>query len=378
MILFQAWAASAAAALAIIGCAAVLAATWATARFAGAMRMAVPPVTAEPVTVLKPLHGAEPNLTANIATFRDQGWAAPIQIVAGVARPDDGAVPGARAVGDTLDLVIDGRIHGANAKVGNLINMMPAVRHDLIVLSDSDMVAAPDYLQRIAVALAEPGVGAVTCAYSGRGDGGFWSRFGAGMLSYHFLPSVLLSLPLGAGNVCMGSTIAMRREVLDAIGGFERFADTLADDHAIGVAVRALGLKVVVPPMLVTHASIETSFIALARHELRWMATVRDLNPAGHIGSTVLHALPLALIACALAPGGVTDAILISALGVRMLSAVTVNRMVGRRTMPYWQLPLRDLMTFAMHVASLFVRSVEWRGARLTMRDEGKIEARGA
>jgi len=378
MILFQAWAASAAAALAIIGCAAVLAATWATARFAGAMRMAVPPVTAEPVTVLKPLHDAEPNLTANIATFRDQDWAAPIQIVAGVARPDDGAVPGARAVGDTLDLVIDGRIHGANAKVGNLINMMPAVRHDLIVLSDSDMVAAPDYLQRIAVALAEPGVGAVTCAYSGRGDGGFWSRFGAGMLSYHFLPSVLLSLPLGAGNVCMGSTIAMRREVLDAIGGFERFADTLADDHAIGVAVRALGLKVVVPPMLVTHASIETSFIALARHELRWMATVRDLNPAGHIGSTVLHALPLALIACALAPGGVTDAILISALGVRMLSAVTVNRMVGRRTMPYWQLPLRDLMTFAMHVASLFVRSVEWRGARLTMRDEGKIEARDA
>lgn len=377
MILFQAWAAIAAAALAIIGCVAVLAATWATARFAGAMRRPVPSVVAEPVTVLKPLHGAEPNLTANLATFRDQDWAAPIQIVAGVASPDDGAAPGARAIGDALNLVIDGQRHGANAKVSNLINMMPAVRHDLIVLSDSDMVAAPDYLQRIAAALAEPGVGAVTCAYAGRGDGGFWSRFGAGMLSYHFLPSVLLSLPLGAGDVCMGSTIAMRRETLDAIGGFERFADTLADDHAIGVAVRALGLRVAVPPMLVTHASTETGFAALARHELRWMATVRDLNPAGHIGSTVLHALPLALIACALAPGSITGVILVTALGARMLSAATVNRMVGRRTLPYWQLPLRDLMTFAMHVASLFVRSVEWRGARLTMREQGRIEAKG-
>ncbi|MFX8911006.1 glycosyltransferase, partial [Acinetobacter baumannii] len=79
--------------------------------------------------------------------------------------------------------------------------------------------------------------------------------------------------------------IAMRRETLEAIGGFDRFVDTLADDYAIGQAVRALGLKVVVPPVFVTHASIETSFAEVAKHELRWMATVRTVNAAGHVGS---------------------------------------------------------------------------------------------
>lgn len=378
MTIFLAWAAAIAGTLAAIGCLAILAATWATARFARAARLPAGAVAMEPVTILKPLHGAEPRLAENLATFRDQDWQAPIQIVAGVARAGDGAVAPARSIGPTLDLVVDGRRHGANAKVGNLINMMPAARHDLIVLSDSDIVAPPDYLKRIAAALAQPGVGAVTCAYAGRGDAGFWSRFGAGMLSYHFLPSVLLSLPLGAGDACMGSTIAMRRETLDAIGGFERFADTLADDHAIGVAVRALGRKVAVPPMLVTHASIETSFMALARHELRWMATIRDVKPAGHVASLVLHALPMALLALALAPGPRTGALVLAALGVRFISAATVDRLVGRRTLPLSLLPARDLMTFSIHVASLFVRSVEWRGARLRMREAGRIEAERA
>ncbi len=373
-----AWAAIVTVSLAALGCVAILAATWATARFARAARAPLPAVKAEPVTSLQPLHGAEPRLAENLATFRDQNWDAPIQIVDGVARADDGAVAPARSIGATLDLVIDGSRHGANAKVGNLINMLPAARHDLIVISDSDISVAPDYLKRIAVALAQPGVGAVTCAYAGRGDAGFWSRFAAAMVSYHFLPSVLLSLPLGAGDVCMGSTIALRRETLDAIGGFERVADTLADDHAIGVAVRALGLKVAVPPMVVTHASTEPGFMALARHELRWMATIRDVNLPGHVGSLVLHALPLALVTLALAPGLASTALVVTAIGIRLASAMTVDRLLGRRTLPLWLVPPRDVMTFCIHVASLLVRSVEWRGARLKIREAGRIEVERA
>lgn len=369
------WVAAFAGGLTAVGSTAVMAATWATVRFARAVRAPVLPVAATPVTILKPLYGAEPRLAENLSTFRDQQWDAPVQIVAGVQRHDDPAIAAVRDACDSIELVIDCTPHGANAKVANLINMVPAARHDLIVLSDSDIAAPPDYLKRLVAALAVPGVGAVTCAYSGRGDAGFWSRFGAGMLSYHFLPSVLLSLRLGAGHVCMGSTIAMRRETLAAIGGFERFADTLADDHAIGAAVRALGLAVVVPPMVVTHGCTETSLSAVVRHELRWMATVRDLRPLGHLGSTVLHALPLALVAFACRPGLITGALVLAALLVRLVSAITVDYLVGRRTLSYWLLPMRDLMTFVIHIASLFVRSVEWRGARLAMRDQGRIEA---
>ncbi|MGJ3649610.1 bacteriohopanetetrol glucosamine biosynthesis glycosyltransferase HpnI [Sphingomonas sp. GlSt437] len=378
MTTFLAWVATALDVLALFGCVAVLASTRSMARLGRASRAAPLAVAPQPVTMLKPLHGDEPRLAENLATFRDQDWDAPIQILAGVARADDPAADIARSIGDMVDVVVDGRRHGANAKIGNIVNMMPAARHDLIVLSDSDIAAPPNYLKHIAAQLADPGIGAVTIAYGGRGDTGFWSRFCAGIVSYHFMPSMMLSLDLGMGDVCMGSTIAMRRETLEAIGGFDRFVDTLADDYAIGQAVRALGLKVVVPPVFVTHASIETSFAEVAKHELRWMATVRTVNAAGHVGSLTLHALPLSLIALLLAPGRWTLAVVIAALITRLVSAKVVDRVLGRTTLPLWLMPLRDLMTFGVHVTSLFVRRVDWRGARLKMRAAGRIEAEGA
>ena len=366
-------------AVALLGIALVLAAAAASWRFRRRLGKALLGA-AEPVSLLKPLHGGEPRLVANLRSFLDQSWAAPIDLIAGVQREDDPASDAVAALpagpDRTARLVRDPRRHGANAKIGNLINIMPAARHDLIVLSDSDIAAPPDYLARLAAALDAPGVGAVTCAYAGRGDGGFWSLFGAAMLSYQFLPSVLFADALGTGDACMGSTIALRRETLEAIGGFEAFADILADDHAIGAAVRALGLKVSLAPVLVTHASVEPSLAALLRHELRWAATVRDLNPGGMLGMTLLHPLPFALAALALGPGWMTGALVAGAIGARWTVAAVIDRLAERKTAPWLLLPLRDLLTFAVHIACFFVRRVEWRGARLAMREAGRIEAR--
>lgn len=368
--------------LAVLGCGYALA----TAIFADRFRRTAAadpiPLPAEPVTLLKPLHGGEPRLAENLATFIDQDWDAPIELVAGIQRADD---PAATAVGKLrsaddrtrIMLVTNARRHGANAKVGNLINMMAASSHDLIVLSDSDMAAPPDYLQRIAQSLAEPGVGAVTCVYRGRGDAGFWSVMGAAGLSYQFLPGVLASLALDAGGVCMGSTIALRRSTLDRIGGFERFADILADDHAIGAAVRAIGQTVTIAPMVLTHASTEPSFLALARHELRWAATVRDLNPAGFIGMIAMMPVPFAVLSLVAAPGLWTAMLLASAIAARMVAAHAVDRLVGERTAPLLLLPLRDLLTFGISIASYFIRRVDWRGERLDLAAEGKISVAG-
>lgn len=360
---------------AAIGCAAVCATTWATARFGRTVDAPVQDVAVEAVSILKPLYGAEPRLAENLATFRDQRWDAPIQIVAGVQRIDDPALPAAQSLGDAIDIVVDPRPHGANAKIGNLINMVSTANHRLLVLSDSDIAAPPDYLRRVVAALNQPGVGAVTCVYAGRGDSGFWSVMSAAMLSYHFLPGVLLSAALGAGDACMGSTIALRRETLDAIGGFDRFADILADDHAIGRAVRDLGMTVAIAPVVVMHGSTETSFTALAAHELRWAATVRDLRPLGHIGSTLLHPLPFALIGLSIQPGLFSSVIVLAALAIRQLSVGVIDRIVGQSTAPRWLMPLRDILSFGIHIASLTVRRVDWRGATLTIRQAGRIEA---
>jgi len=336
-------------------------------------------VQPEPVSLLKPLHGSEPRLAANLATFLDQGWPAPIELVAGVRARADPAIAVAMALPQTTDRivrpVIDPTDHGANAKIGNLTNMAPTATHDLIILSDSDMSVPCDYLAKVAATLATPGVGAVSCLYRGRGDAGFLSVLAAAGSSYHFLPSVLVGLMLGKGEPCMGSTIALRRATLDAIGGFEAFADILADDHAIGAAVRARGLKVAMAPLLLIHASDEASLGALVRHELRWAATVRQLIPLPeYLATIVTYPVPLALLAVPFLPLPAA-----AGLGAALLARFVVWRRIdhwsGSPSAPMWLLPLRDTLSFVVFLGSLVVRSVDWRGQRLRMDTNGRVRA---
>ena len=271
--------------------------------------------------------------------------------------------------------VVDATRHGANAKVSNLANLAARARHPVLVLSDSDMVVAPDYLARLLAALDQPGIGAVTCLYRGRGDAGLWSRLGAMGLSYQFLPGAAFAVAHGLAKPCMGSTIALRRETLTAIGGFDAIADALADDHALGAAVRTLGVAVAVPPLLLVHASAEPSFAALWRHELRWGATVRDLGPAAYAGSVATFPLPFALLGLLLAPGLATAVVLAVALLARLAIVRAVDRIAGEKTGPAWLLPLRDMLGLTVFLASLVARSVDWRGQRLKMVDRGRVVA---
>jgi len=334
---------------------------------------------ADGVTILKPLHDAEPRLADNLATFLEQDHDGPIQLLCGVQRPDDPAIAAiealrARFPAARIDLIVDPTPHGANGKIANLINLEPHIAQDVVVLSDSDMVAPRDYLAGLLAALDRPGTGAVTLAYNGRGDAGFWSRIAAAGLSWQFLPAATFGVAHGLARPCMGSTIAMRRGTLAAIGGFRAFADVLADDYAIGEAVAAQGLRVVMPPMLVTHASIERDFGELWRHELRWGATVRDLVPLAHAMSVIGIPLPLALLAIPFHPlPGVAAAGV--ALLARLAVARVADRRAGARPAPYWLLPLRDCLTFAILIASLTARSVDWRGATLRMEQDGRIAA---
>jgi ceramide glucosyltransferase len=340
-----------------------------------------PPRRTEAVTLLKPLHGAEPMLEANLASFLAQDHDGPIQLLCGVQRRDDPAIGAverlkARHAGATIDLVIDPASHGASGKISNLVNMMGAAVHPVLILSDSDIAVRPDYLARILAALDAPDIGAVTCLYRGRGDAGFWSRLGAAGLSYQFLPGAVFGVAFGLAHPCMGSTIAMRRDVLDRIGGFARFADVLADDYAIGEAVQALGQRVAVSTMLVTHASAERSFGELWRHELRWAATVRGVVPAPYVGSVIGMPVPLALLGALMAPAHMTGAVLfLASLAARAVVALAVDRQAGERTAPLRLLPARDCLSLAIFVASFFTRSVDWRGQRLRMGNDGRIAA---
>lgn len=342
--------------------------------FAG--RSPPPPATAEPISLLKPLHGAEPCLAANLRTFLAQDWPAPVELVCGTNRADDPALAIAAALAGEVVLRSAAPPLGANAKVANLANLLPAARHDLLVMSDSDIAVPPDYLSRVAATLALPGVGAATCLYHGRGDAGFPSRFAAAAITYQFEPSAVMSDALGVHQPCLGSTIAMRRATLERIGGFAAFADVLADDHAIGRAVIRAGLRVaLVPGLSVAHGCVETSLAEVWRHERRWAATVRGANLLAHVGSLLTHPLALALLAIAPTPRGGLVAVA-AALLARWLLASAIARWIAEAERPPPWLPLRDLFSFAVFVASFFARSVDWRGSRLTLANGGRIAAR--
>lgn len=334
---------------------------------------------AHAVTLLKPLHGPEPRLAENLATFLAQDHAGPVQMVCGVNCGDDGALPVARALQaacrDADIATCPGpRAAGANGKIGNLITMMGQARHPILVLSDSDISVSPDYLGKVLGTLLQPGVGAVSCLYLGRGDAGRWSRIGAAALSYATMPNMVLALRYGLSQPCMGSTIALRRETLDAIGGFARFVDVLADDYAIGRAVSDLGLKVVVPPMLVTHACEEPSFGALWRHHLRWAATLRSIVGPAHLATVVTHSLPLALLTIPFLPGPGLFLTLLALLLRRTVKA-EVDRVAGHSTGSFLDLVLADCLGFFVFLASLTARTIDWRGHRLTMASGGLIRS---
>ena len=332
------------------------------------------------VTLLKPLHGSEPRLAENLATFLAQDHPGRVQLLCGANAGDDAALPVARALqparaGDEVTIWAGPRADGANGKIGNLVAMMPLARHPVLVLSDSDMVVGPDYLDKVLGALAQPGVGVVSCLYVGRGDAGRWSRIGATMISCAMMPNMTLALHFGLSQPCMGSTIALRRETLDAIGGFERFVDVLADDYAIGRAVCDLGLQVRVPPMLVTHACEEATFGALWRHHLRWAATLRGIVGLAHLGTVVTHALPLALLTLPFLPlpGLVLTGL---ALALRITVKRRVDRLAGHETGTFGRLVIADCLGFFVFLASLSARTIDWRGHRLTMAGNGLIRPR--
>jgi ceramide glucosyltransferase len=352
----------------------------AVTRFA---RRGLPISTEQPaISILKPLHGTEPGLYENLRSFAEQDYPAR-QIVLGVTDPQDGAIEVAQALvhdfpGDDIALVIERRIRGSNGKVSNLENMLPAARHDVLVLADSDMRVDRDYLAAVAAPLNERRTGIVTCLYKAVPTGGIWSELGAMHINFEFLPGAVVGEALGVGRGCFGATIALRRQTLEHIGGFARVRDELADDHRLGDAVRSAGLTVVLSPYVVEARVAEPSFVALWRHELRWARTVRGVAPVVYAGSIVTHPLMVAALAAVVTGFSLTSCtlIVISYL-VRWVCARVTAHALGLRAARPALLPVRDALSFAVFVASFFARTVFWRDQHFRVASSGRMTAGG-
>jgi len=371
------WAGLAATALALISAMYALAAVCLAGRFKIGRQSA--PTRTPPVTLLKPLHFDEPRLRENLESFCRQSYPAPMQIVFGVQDPLDPAIKIVESLkraypGLDIELVIDTRLYGANRKVSNLINLVERAKYDVLVLSDSDIAVAGNYLCAVTASLEQAKGGAVTCVYSGAPLNNIWSRFVAMGINYQFIPNALFGETLGLASPCFGSTIALRKDLLRRIGGMQAFSDLLADDYEIGRAVRAHGHSMTLAPIVVSHTCAEHSGREMFDHELRWARTVRLLNTGGHLGTIITHAVPLALIAMAL--NGVhwtSVAVLGTALLARHSVKWRMDRVLGTSAGPAWLLPVRDVLSFAVFLGSLFGGNIRWRGSRFLVAPDGVL-----
>jgi ceramide glucosyltransferase len=339
-----------------------------------------------PVTLLKPLHGDEPNLYDTLRSFCDQAYPT-FQLVFGVGRADDPAAAVVERLradlpGHDIALVIDGRLWGANYKIGNLINMMPAAKHDLLVIADSDMRVTPDYLDAVVAPLvasrAEHRAGLVTCLYRGRPLRGLWSELGSQFINHGFLGQVLVGRWLGVDQGCFGATMALSRQTLERVGGLPAFMDQLADDYALGAAVRGLGLPVVLSPLLVETQVHEPSATALTDHELRWARTLGSIAPVGYGASIITQPLLPALLLLAVtgfAPFAL--AIFVAVLAARMVYNRVIDAAIKVRSLPPWQIPLRDLLSVAVLITSFCGSAVTWREHKFRVESDGQLTRDG-
>jgi len=337
------------------------------------------PTSYPAVTIVKPLHGHEWTLLSNLSSFCQQDYPGPLQFLFGVHDSEDAAL---RTVEQLrvlhpeahITVVADARLYGPNRKMSNILNMLPEAQHDVLVFADSDVSVGPSYLRNVVGELQKPGVGLVTCVYRGQPDPGFWPRLSAKATNYQFLPGVVTGLALGMARPCFGQTIAMRRETLERIGGFAQFVHHLAEDHAIGEAVRMIGEKVVIPPFTVSHACVETSATKLIAHELRWSRTIRIIDPVGHLGSALTHPLAFASLAVALS-GGAAWAwpLAAAALLARLALKVQSDHALRQAHRDLWLLPFWDIVSFWIFVASFFSKRVIWRGFSFKVDGDGLL-----
>ena len=325
-----------------------------------------------PVSLFKPLHGAEPNLEAHLETFFQQDYPN-YEVLFGARVSSDAGIETARRVAARypeipVKFVLTGEPWYVNAKVCTLEMMESAASHEIFIVSDSDVRVAPNYIREVVAPFAEEKVGAVTCLYRGVADQGLWSKLEAAGMSVEMSAGVLVADLMEGMQFTLGPTMAARRSCIQGIGGFGLLGAYCADDFVLGNAIAAKGHTVVLSPHVIDHMVLNTSFVDSQKHQIRWMKSTRFSRPKGHFGTCLTFSVPFGLIsavaAVALRHPLLGLVLLACSVLNRLLVALAVGGLVVRdrpllRTAFLY--PLRDLLGFIYWAASYGSSQIVWR-----------------
>lgn len=333
------------------------------------------------VSILKPLKGADPEIYQSFRSHCLQDYPE-YEIIFGVSDPNDPAVASVRQLQSefpalNIRLIVCNKTLGANVKVSNLAQMMAEARYQHLLVDDSDIRVEADYLRRVVAPLANAKVGMVTCLYRGVAASTLGSRIESLGISTDFCAGVLAARQLEGGlKFGLGSTMAFRRSDLGKIGGFESFADYLADDYELGRRIADLGLEVRLSDVVVETNLPAYRIPEFLSHQLRWARGVRDSRSGGYFGLVLTYGLLWSCVVVAASRGALWAWVL---AGITLCLRAAVALVVGKSVLrdrqllgQLWLLPLRDFIAVGVWMTSLAGHTVSWRGDRFELKN-GKL-----
>jgi len=337
-----------------------------------------------PVSILKPLKGADPEMWESFRSHAEQDYKE-FELLFGVSDPADPACEFVRKLQAAhperrIRLLVCDRILGSNVKVSTLAQMAPNAAHDILLVNDSDIRVERNYLKRIMAALADPQVGLVTCLYRAEPANTLGSRLEAIGIASDFMPGVLSARFLEKGlHFGLGSTLAFRRADLAGIGGFESIVDYLADDYELGRRIAATGKRAELSDAVVTTFLPAYTLTEFWQHQLRWSRTIRDARRGGYFGLLFTFGLPWSLLTVIASGGAIWSWFIAAATyGVRLgLASATASQVLHDRhtASNIFLLPLRDLIAPFVWLAALLGNTIHWRGDDYYLKD-GRLSKR--
>jgi len=338
-----------------------------------------PDRSALPVSILKPICGLEKDLEKNLRSCCEQDYPE-YQVVLSVQREDDPALPLLRRLAneygpERVSVTLAKGEPLANGKIHNLCGAIEVARHEILVISDSDVRVGRDYLRVITAPLADPEIGYACTLYRAVGAERWFERLE--QLSLHdFSVNIAFASMTGASDFCLGSSLAFRRRDLERIGGFEPLADYLVEDFEMGRRLQGLGLRLALVPYFVDTVVDLASAAAWWRHQLYWDQNTWAARPIGFLATVLVRPIPFALFFAALrAFDPLALGVLFGVTALRTLTAALIMRSQsdreGLRNLAW--LPLRDLAGLASWLAALRSRSVSWRGVRYRLTSDGRM-----
>lgn len=332
------------------------------------------------VSILKPLCGEDEGLEENLRSFLEQDYPA-YEVLFAVHRADDPAI----AVVEKLQseytgridirLIVTGESPVPNAKAHSLKQLVREARYDLLVMSDSDVRVTPGFLNQLAKELQDQSVGVITCPYRAVAGRSIWSRLEAIGMNTEFLGGVLVARMIEGMNFTLGCAVAVRRNVLDSMGGFAYLQDYLAEDFVMGNRAAQLGHQVLFSSYVIEHRIGSQSMEQNLGHRLRWARSTRRSRPAGYWGQIFTYPLPWALLLWLVHPA--TWPLLLLTLVIRGGAAWATSFGVVRdqaSMKQWWLLPVQDLLGFLVWMGGFAGNTIVWRERKCTLLPDGRLQ----